>query len=61
MGFIRWLYEQYKAYELEQTFYSLKPNREEKEKRFKESYFRCREAGVSDAAILALMNLWSNM
>lgn len=61
MGFFKWLYEQYKTYELEQACSSIEPEREEKEKIFRMNYARCKELGFSEEAILALMNLWSSM
>ena len=61
MGFLKWLYKQYKTYELEQAFSSVKPSREEKEKMIRMNYARCREAGFSDEAVLAILDLWSSM
>ena len=61
MGFIKWLYGQYKAYKVEQDLSPLKPNEEEKYKTFLINYARCVELGFSEEAIRALMNLWISM
>lgn len=61
MGFIKWLYGQYKAYKLEQDFSILEPNEEERNRTFQMNYSRCVELGFSEEALLALMNLLSSM
>ena len=57
MGFIRWLYIQYKEYKLEQIFKTAS-SAEEKDRLAKENYLRCLEEGFTSSQILALANLF---
>lgn len=58
MGFIKWLYLQYKQYKLEKLFPG--NTQEEKERLFMSNYARCLEVGFTDSQISAILNLvWS--
>ena len=54
IGFIKWLFQQYNIYKLEQ---SLKPTDIEESSLFMRNYARCIEVGFTENQILALMNL----
>lgn len=55
MGFVIWLYNQYKVYRFEKTLHQ--PGREEQDKIFLSNYRECLEKGFSEDQLLALMNL----
>lgn len=55
MGFIIWLFRQYKCYKLEKSLPS--PSQDEKDRMFRNNYMECIKAGFTQEQILALMNL----
>ena len=60
MGFLKWLYEQYRNYKTEQELTVMEPNEEQKMNSFINNYNACVEAGFSREQIAALMNLMAH-
>lgn len=57
MGFIKWLYSQYRAYKNESYLKQLEPTKEQKDNLFMQNFQKCNELGFTPAQLLALMNL----
>lgn len=56
MGFIKWLWNQYRAYKNEQYF--PKPSKEEKDNAFMRAYYRCVDTGLTTDQVNALVTLF---
>lgn len=55
MGFIKWLYKQYKEYKLKKIFPTI--SQEEKERAFMNNFRNCVDMGFTPEQLLALINL----
>lgn len=58
MGFVKWLYKQYKEYQLQKIFPP--ESQEEKERIFMRNFMNCMELGFTQEQLLALLNLLSS-
>ena len=58
MGFIKWLYAQYKKYKLEKMLPEI--SEEEKGRIYMRNFIDCMELGFSREQLIALINLISN-